>query len=401
MTRQPMRIAYVVTHSGGMGGLETHLLTLVRYIDQQEFAPIFILPETVRHSPFSQQLGEMGVPVRFHAMVRNKWDVRTLGSLARLLRHHAPHITHVHVPPTYDLYPFLAARLALCPVVVSTEHLASHQSLFRPLRTRLVKRAAVALQDRVITVCNYVRDLLLERAHLPPQKIVTIHNGIEIPAGANAVVSARGEIRSELSIDAHAPLVGMVARIDPWYKRFDDFLRASRDISREVPSAHFVIVGDGDRDYREALEELARSLGVADRVHFLGYRDDAPRVIGALDTLVLASDHEGFPLVTLEAMASGIPVVATALGGVGEQIVHGETGYLVPPRNAPALAEGILSVLRDPQRSREIAQRARRVVETRFDARGMAEKTRSLYVQLLTSKRLMGQQGKKSLVRVS
>ncbi len=392
MMEQPIRVAHIVTASTGIGGMETHLLTLVRHLDRQEFSPVVILPETARHLGLDERLREMAVPVTFQAMVRNKWDVATLWSQTTLLRRYAPHIVHVHLPSAYDnLYPFVAARLAACPVVISTEHSASGRGLFRRLRVRLFKQAMVALQDSVITVCDYVRDQLCQHAGVPARKVVTIYNGVELPPDDGALATCRRTVRLELGLDTQTPVAGMVARIDPWHKRFDDFVRTAGHIVQDVPAAHFVIVGDGDRRYRGALEQLAQHLGLADRIHFLGYRHDASSVIAALDTLVLASDHEGFPLVTLEAMARGTPVVATALGGVREQILDGETGYLVPPRDTAALAAAIMNIWRNPQRSREVATRARHAVEKRFTAPVMAGQTQALYRRLLSGKQPLSQ----------
>ncbi len=177
--------------------------------------------------------------------------------------------------------------------------------------------------------------------------------------------------------------MGMIARIDPKQKRFEDFLRAAPRITRELPHVHFLIGGTGEPQHCVALHALVRDLNLGGRVHFLGFRVDAPRIIAALNVLVLASEYEGFPLVTLEAMARKIPVVATDIGGVHEQIIHGETGYLVPPRDVAALSEAVLTVLRDPAQAGRVAQQARRTVEQRFDARAMAERVQALYLRML------------------
>ncbi len=322
-------------------------------------------------------------------MPRDKWDVGTLVSLARLLRRESPHIVHVHLPFTLsNRYAFIAARSAACPVLLSTEHSASQPWIFRSGHARLIKRLLVALQDSVIVVCDHVRDRLVADANVSPRKFVTVHNGVDVP-GEASVHSADG-VRHELGIDASTPLVGMVARFHA-SKRFDDFLKAAQRVSQDLPNAQFVVVGDGEQRYRQALQERVHELNLARRVHFLGFRNDATQVVAALDTLVLATDWEGFPMVTLEAMARETPVVATNLGGLREQILHGETGYLVPPRDVSALAEHVLALLRNPGRAREIACRARRRVEQLFGARQMAEKTQALYLRLIAEKQLAKQ----------
>lgn len=385
------RVVYVLD-TNAMGGAEFHLLTLVRHLDRQQFEPNVILSPGAGDLPLGRMLEEAGVPVEFHAMPRDKWDVGILRDLIRVLRRSSPEIVHIHLPsPVSNWYAFIAARGAACPFLVSTEHVASEPWMFPNLRARLIKRFLVALQDSIIVPSDHVRERLVKNVHVSPRKFVTINHGIEIP---NAVYKNSGAgVRLELGIDLHTPLVGMVARIDP-VKRFGDFLAAAQRIAREIPTTHFLIVGDGNPHHRLALQRLAEQLGVEKRVHFLGFRDDALQIISDLDVLVLASDSESWGLVTLEAMARETPVVATDLGGTREQVVNGETGYLVPPRDITAIAEAVLALLRNLSQARVLAKQARRVAECRFGARRMAEETEALYLRLLAPKRLTTRQGR-------
>jgi glycosyltransferase involved in cell wall biosynthesis len=132
---------------------------------------------------------------------------------------------------------------------------------------------------------------------------------------------------------------------------------------------------EGGGAYLDALERQASQLGVRDRVRFLGRRDDVPALLAAADALVLPSWQEGLPLVVLEAMAAGVPVVATSVGGTPEAVVDGETGLLVPPRDVPALTAAIDTLLDDPERARRLGEAGRRRVRERFDA---AESTRRI-----------------------
>ncbi len=191
-----------------------------------------------------------------------------------------------------------------------------------------------------------MRERLIKDAGIAASKIVTIYNGVELPE--SAAPADRDGVRRELGVSPNTPLVGMVARIDLKQKRYEDFLAAARQVSVAVPDAHFLIVGDGEETQRAVLTRIVRETGLDDRVLFLGYRHDAGRIVGALDVFVLATANEGFPFVTLEAMALGTPVVATDLAQLREQIVDGQSGYLVPPGDTNRLAERMLTLLRDP-----------------------------------------------------
>jgi len=370
-----------VLDTAAMGGTEIYLATLVRHLDDRRITPAAVLSPGARDLPLGSMLEQAGAPVHYHAMPRDKRDVLALGGLVRLLRRLAPQVVHVVLPFTLDnRYAFLAARLAGCRVVVSTEQLAAEPWVFRSRRARVVKRVLAALQTCVIATSDDVRGRLIVGAGIAASKIVTIYNGIELPTGVSA---DREGVRRELGLEPATPLVGMVARIDRKHKRYEDFLAAARRVVTIVPGAHFLIVGDGPAEQRVALERSARDLGLEPRLHFLGYRPDARRIIAALDVFVLATQNEGFPLVTLEAMALGTPVVATDLASLREQIVHGSSGYLVPLGDAHRMADSVVALLRDPARARAMSARARRRVEERFSAPQMAEQTQALYVEML------------------
>ena len=155
---------------------------------------------------------------------------------------------------------------------------------------------------------------------------------------------ARAALRGELQLPPDALLVGMVCRLIE-QKGVVYGLRAFARIAPQFPSAHLVIAGDGPR--RAALESEAKTLGVADRVHFLGWRDDAPPVLAALDVLLMPSLWEGFGLVMLEAMAQTVPIIGSAVSAIPEVMVDGETGRLVPPRDVGALAQALGELLDD------------------------------------------------------
>jgi glycosyltransferase involved in cell wall biosynthesis len=317
-------------------------------------------------------------------MPQTKKDMGLFVALIGRLRRVAPAVVHIHLPFTLDnRWAFLAARLARTRVVVSTEQLAAEEWVFRSARARTLKRMLVALQDRLIATSDHVH-ARLSAAGVPSAKIVTVYNPVEVPD--QVPPETRPRVRRELGIDPDTPLVGMVARIDPKQKRYDAFLAAARRVAASVPAAQFLIVGDGPPQARTELEGMARTLGLASSVRFLGYRSDARDIVAALDVFVLASDNEGFPLVTLEAMAAEIPIVASDLPPLREQIADAQTGYLVPRGDVEALANRVTTLLQHRDHARALARRAREAVR-RFDVRAMAAHIQDIYDHELAGRR--------------
>jgi glycosyltransferase involved in cell wall biosynthesis len=367
-----------VLDTAEMGGTETYLILLVRGLRARGVDVNVVLSPAARTIGLAEALGDAGGNVEFHRMPRDKADLATLWGLTRLLRTIGSHVVHVVLPFTLDnRYAFVAARLAGCGVVVSTEQLAAEPWVFRRRRARTVKRALAAFQHCIIAASDDVRGKLIAAAGLPPSKVVTIHNGVEIPPLPTDGV--RASVRAELALSRGTPLVGMVARIDLKQKRHDEFLGAAQKISARAPETHFLIVGGGEPRDRDVLMRLAASAGLMPRVHFLGYRTDARRIIGALDAFVLATANEGFPFVTLEAMALAAPVVVTDLGPLREQISHGTSGWLVPAGQPSLLADAVLRILADPEAARRVGAQARRTVVERFSVGEMAARTDALY----------------------
>jgi glycosyltransferase involved in cell wall biosynthesis len=182
--------------------------------------------------------------------------------------------------------------------------------------------------------------------------------------------------RAELTNDPAAPLVLTVARLDA-----QKGIPVLLDAVASVPDAAFVVAGDGPD--RAALEARAVSLGLADRVRFLGHRRDVASLLAAADVLVLPSLYEGLPLSVLEAMIAGVPVIATAVGGTDEVVRDGETGTLVPPGDASALAAAIRRVLGDRERSSRLADAARALVAREHSVEAMVASVSRLYETLL------------------
>ncbi len=249
--------------------------------------------------------------------------------------------------------------------LVSTEH---SEAKWRGGVARMLCRRSFRAATAVIAVSEGIRARLVEQDHVDPQKVVVIPNAVRrrFDGGAPAVHPAL----------AGAPLVGVVARLHP-DKGVGHLIEAAPLISERLPEARFVVVGEGPE--LTGLRQLARQLDVADRITFLGYRPDAWEILQTMDVVVVPSISEGTPLVVLEAMQSGIPLVASAAGGIPEQIVHGREGLLVPPGDPRAIADAVVRLHESPALAAALTAAARRRAAA-YDHSAMVTRTEAVYL---------------------
>jgi len=307
-----------------------------------------------------------------------------LVKLYRLMRREKPHIVHTHTA-TAGLLGRLAAKLAGVPVILHNFHGHVLRGYFGPLRSKAlvwIERFLARLSDRIVTVSEGQRRELAGYGIAPLEKITVVHLGFELEA-LLVCQSHRGELRHELGLTAENKLVGIVARLVP-IKNHRLFLQAAQVVAKAMPQARFLVVGDGE--LREELEAYARDLGLDEKAFFTGWRRDLPRLYADLDVVALTSINEGTPVSLIEAMAAGVPVAATAVGGVPDVVVEGETGYLVEAGAVEGMAEAIIGLLRDSEKAREMGIAGREAVYPRFAAQTLIANIEGLYAELLRQK---------------
>jgi glycosyltransferase involved in cell wall biosynthesis len=277
-----------------------------------------------------------------------------------------------------------AARAARVPHVVHTQHGWSIRVQTSPavwMAYRLVERVLARATDRIVVVAALDRATGLAHGIGRPGQYTVIRSGIDVAAFSNSA-SRRREARERLGLPRDAAVVGTVARLAP-PKDLESLLHGFAAVAAERPAARLVLIGDGPR--RAEAEAMVRALGATDRVVFAGPRRDVPELLPAFDVMVLPSHHEGLPRTIVEAMATGIPVVASGVGGIPEVVVDGTTGLLVPPGDPAALASAVERVLDDPALGLQLVDRARTLVGE-FDAAAMVRRTEALYEELLAER---------------
>jgi glycosyltransferase involved in cell wall biosynthesis len=299
--------------------------------------------------------------------MRGAFDVPALLALRRLVTGRAVALVHTHSSVDSWLGG-LAGRSCGRPIVRSR-----HVTIAIPRRRSLVYRLA----DRVIT-SGEAAARVVAGAGVPAERIVAIPPGIDTSRFHPGV--AGDAVRRELGVGA-APVVGLVANIRG-SKGHNVFLEAARSVLAERPTTRFVIVGDGIGF--DDVKRRVEALGLASAVTMTGFRRDIPEVMASLDVLVLPSIRsEAASQVIPQALAVGTPVIATTVGGSGELVRDGETGRLVPPGDATALAAAILGTLRDPGKARDEARRGQALVRAQHSLDAAMARTTEVYERLL------------------
>jgi glycosyltransferase involved in cell wall biosynthesis len=286
----------------------------------------------------------------------------------RAVRRERPAILH-----TFLFYDNLIARAAglVAPGTAVLNGIRGYHNDSRPL-AHGVDRLTLPLSDAVVSNSRAGAEYLRDRG-LPENAVAVVPNGRDLDAYRDG--SADG-LRDEFDVPEHAPVVGTVGRLVERKGQFD-LLRAWALVRESHPDAHLVVVGYGPE--REALEALASELGVTASVRFTGARDDIPAVLDLLDVFAFPSHWEGHPGALLEAMAAGLPIVASDISGNDELVVDHETGLLVPPRDPPALARGINTLLSDGERARTLGEAARTEAYDRFTLTAMVDRFERVY----------------------
>jgi glycosyltransferase involved in cell wall biosynthesis len=374
-----IRLLHIITRLDFGGSTENTIISMTR-MAPGEFTCRLLSGHTVSPPPgTAAALDAAGVAWDRLPSLRREVhlvrDLQALPALERLIRQARPDIVHTHTSKAGFLGR-LAARRARVPRIVHTPHGHVFGGYFPSLITRIfiaLERRAARWTDRIITLSDEEARDHLRHGIGSSGQYLTIPSGVDLGPVLDA---------EPVRPVSGGPVIGTVARLVP-IKGLEYLIDAAPGILREAPAARFLIVGDGE--LRPALAARARDRGVADRVHFTGYREDVPALIAGMDLFALPSLNEGMGRVLVMAMALGKPIVATRVGGVPELLAGGEAGLLVPPADPAALAEAICRLLRAPATASALGEAGRRRA-SRYSAESMVKALAELYRQL-TGKR--------------
>jgi glycosyltransferase involved in cell wall biosynthesis len=386
---RPVRVLRAITRLN-IGGPAIHAILLTRALDDGvEFSSKLVAGST---GPREGNMLDLAAahdvePVTMSELGREISpldDLIALAKMVRLVRQVKPDVVHTHMAKAGTVGR-VAAKVCGVPLIVHTYHGHVFHSYFSPLKTRVfltIERALGMASSRLIVIGDSQRAEIASYGVAPPSKLVPIRLGLELGQYMRAE-QHRGQLRRELGLAEQTPLIGIVARLVP-IKAHEVFFEAAAKIREVLPEARFLVLGDGER--RGELETLARHLGVDAAICWWGWRRDMPRVYADLDVVVLTSHNEGSPVSLIEALAAARPVVSTAVGGVPEVVIHGETGLTVADGDSAAVATAVLKLLRDRDLARRLANAGRRHVYPRYDSSRLVDDVKTLYLRELAAR---------------
>lgn len=297
----------------------------------------------------------------------HKRSFMTVRHIAQFIKREKIDLVHTHNAVAH-VKGAAAARKYKIPLV-HTKH--GNVLPFRSWKSRWLNKRAARYAQKVVAVSDCVRETVIKGYGLSEEKVVRIHNGIDIN---------RFHPKQQYDLNEEVIRLGAVGRLSK-EKDIPTMLKAFALVLKEFPQAELNIVGDGAQ--REVLEELVDDLGIAVSVHFLGMRDNISEILPKFDLFLQTSLSEGISLTILEAMAAGLPAVVTEVGGNPEIITGGENGFLVPPKSPERAAEAVTALLGDQALRERTGRAARQRVEREFSLDTMVTKYEEIYKSVL------------------
>lgn len=370
-----------------VGGAQLYVLNALARLNQQLFQPVLIAGEPDLLDGEARRLP--GIP--FLQVPHLRRDIHpaqegfALHALTRLLKDLRPAVVHTHCSKAGVLGRLAAAAVGV-PMRVHTFHGYGFHGYQRPeVQTMLrgAERLVAPLTTRFVAVSEANKRKGIEAGLFSAAQCEVIRPGV--PLEPFAAKLPRDEERCQIwprhGLDPHRPVVGMVAGLIP-QKAPLDFVAMARRVVEQRPDVQLVMVGDGP--LRGALEARIHAEGLASHLHLLGWQREIPALMRSMDVFVLTSLWEGLPRVYVEALASGTPVVGTAVDGAPEVVIDGENGFLVPPHAIQPMAERVLYLLNNPAQARRMGERGRQLPPG-FSLQASVIQLEQLYQRLLSA----------------
>lgn len=374
MADRRITVLYVVG-SFRAGGAQRHCLALWQRLDRDRFDLRICCEE--KDGLLLDDVISVGMPV-IELGVRKLASAKALSAMHRLsqyIKNDRIDVVHSYLFEA-NILAVAAARMARTgKVIISVRAMNDWMGWRHRTANRLVNRFA----DSITVVSHAVKSSVIEKEGADPKKVRVIPNGVEVPENGLPRDVARDSARSRLGLHGSGPVVGCVANFNR-YKDHSTLVKAAQTAVADLPETTFVLVGDGP--LRATIEEQVHTVGLDANFVFTGTIPDTSRAMSAFDLFVLPSLEEGMPNVVLEAMAAGLPVVATAVGGTPEVVVDGKTGLLVPPRSSASLAAAMLELTRDRRRAGQMGVEGRMRIASEFSLERMIDAIQDLYVSL-------------------
>jgi glycosyltransferase involved in cell wall biosynthesis len=378
-----------------MGGPALHVSYLARGLEERGYTTILGAGALARgESTMSFVADELGVEVvdvpYLHREVSPILDPLSVRAVVQLIRRVRPHILHTHTAKAGAIGRTAAAlaREARPPIVVHTFHGHVLRGYFDPIRTAAytnVERALARQTTRLVAVSPEVRDDLVELGVAPPGRFTVIRLGIDLDRRIAEGTADGASLRRLFGVPDGTFVVGWIGRMTA-IKHLPDVLAAFAALRARGIDATLCLVGDGPD--REAVEERAHMLGIARHTLFVGYQRDVAPYYGLFDVLLLPSGNEGTPVVAIESLAAGTPVVATDVGGVPDVVENGRSGFLTRVGDINGIVDALERLARDPDLRDELGQAGRERTIPRYRVDRLVDDVDALYRELLAERGL-------------
>jgi sugar transferase (PEP-CTERM/EpsH1 system associated) len=376
MVDKRIKVLHVID-SLGIGGMERVIIDVVNGLDPAVFAQtvccISRKGEAAHLLPKGAACIDLGKGANGDHLMPLK--------IARVIREKQPQIIHTQSWSGIDTA--IAMMFERSPRLVHSEHGRNLPYIhFEPLIRKVARRCLYHRADAVFAISSEVRDFYCRETGFPVDRMRVIPNGIDPRRIDESAGSNRRDVRGELGICDDDFVIGTVARLDQT-KDTMTLTRAFTQLyrSRQEPKLKLLVVGDGEK--KVEIQNYVNEQRLSNRVIFTGLRHDVPRLLGAMDLFALSSLSEGIPITVLEAMCASLPVVATNVGALPELVEEGVTGFLVEPKDIPALAERFSRLYQRRELARDFGLTGRRKVEREFRLEQMLKRYADLYLSVL------------------
>jgi glycosyltransferase involved in cell wall biosynthesis len=359
-----------ITHDLAIGGLQQVVVNICKTIDRKKFDVSVLCLRNL--GEFVPEIEKMGIRVLYLPQKENGTDYFSFLKVAKILKKEKIEVIHTH-----NIQPFvdgtIGALLSGVKTIVHTDH-----SRFFPDKKRymLAEWIMSNFAYKIIGVSDHTSQNLIKYEKISPKKIITIVNGID--GSKYDIKIDRDKKRKDLGLLQKGPIIGLVARLIK-QKGITDLLKALPEVINKFPDVSLIITGEGP--FEDELKRESCDLGINKNIFFIGSRLDIPELLKLFDLYVLPSVSEGLPMVLLEAMAAGCPIIATKVGGIPMAVKHGENGSLIEPKNPKVLSSEIIRLLLNKGLRERYSQRGIKIFREKFSAEMMTRKYEKLYLR--------------------
>jgi len=390
-----VKVLHIITRLDRGGSTENTLITVMN-LDRSKYTPsllygLTLSPDVKYFEKAKESASEFSCIPDLVRDISPLHDLKAFYKIYSFIKKGGYQILHTHSSKAGILGRW-AGWLAGVPVIIHTPHGHVFYGYYGPFVSKLfiwAEKISALITDRIITLTERGKREHISFGVAKADKFIPIHSGVDIgliqKVDTDKSTQCQTSLRDNLSIPAGAIVAASMGRLSR-VKGYEYFIKAGIILSKKYDDIYFAIAGEGE--LRENLEQIIKNAGVSERFKFAGWREDIGNFLNGADIFVLSSLNEGMGKAIVEAMAAGLPVVGTDVGGISEIVVEGETGFIVPPGNAEAIADRIERLYLDKNLRSSIGERGReRAVQ--YDTHSMVRKVETLYEEVLKEKKLL------------